>query len=491
MGSCRGDGGSCECTRAVLTSNGARLRSVSVVLALLAFAVIARAGISHEMTRHINQDVKTVLQRTETPGATILVIRDGQALYRKAIGLRDLDRRFPVRMDTHYEIASITKQFTAAAILQLRDAGKLNIDEKVSAYLPDVPHADEVTLRQLLTHTSGIPDYFGLKSDEEFTRPTTFAELMKLADKPLDFAPGSRASYSNTGYMILGRIIEVTSHESYHQYRLEHLLKPAGMTQTYIVPDESSLATMASGYRRVNGKREPGLTIHDSYSWSAGDLVSTVGDVEKWNEALASGKVVPYADYVLMMSPQITAEGGNTGYGFGLFIDKVNDQPRIGHTGGSFGFSAANFYFPQQKLRIIVLTNNVDAPEPGEIISNAIFNDLYPDLASEAMRPAPDEDLNVTSKAKAAFAALERGEGDGSVFSASLEAKMKAGLAQRMARQFASYGDVTAFVFKGRQVVDGKRWFDYVIEFGPGSTFNFSAAMDDEGKVASLAFNRF
>ena len=467
------------------------MRGVGVVLLLLAFAVIARAGNSDEMTQQINRDVKMVLQRTQTPGATILVIRDGEVLYRKAMGLRDLDHRFPVRMDTHYEIASITKQITAAAILQLRDAGKLNIDEKVSAYLPDVPHADEVTLRQLLTHTSGIPDYFGLRSDEEFTKPTTFAELMKLADKPLDFAPGSRASYSNTGYIILGRIIEVASHQSYHQYRREHLLKPAGMTQTYIVPDEPSLATMARGYRRVNGKLEPGLTIHDSYSWSAGDLVSTVGDVEKWNEALASGKVVPHDDYALMMSPQITAQGENTGYGLGLFIDKVNDQPRIGHTGGSFGFTAANFYFPLQKLRIIVLTNNVDAPEPGEIISNAIFDDLYPDLASVAMRPAPDEDLNVTSRAKAAFAALARGEDDGSVFSASLEAKMKAGLAQRMARQFGSYGAVTDFVFKGRQVVEGKRWFDYVIEFGPGSTFRFSVAMDDEGRVASLGFNRF
>jgi D-alanyl-D-alanine carboxypeptidase len=468
------------------------MRGVGVVLSLLVFTAIARGGISDEMTQHINQDVKTVLQRTQTPGATILVIQDGQALYRKAIGLRDRDRGLPARMDTHYEIGSITKQFTAAAILQLRDAGKLNIDEKVSAYLPDVPHAGDITIRQLLTHTSGIPDYFGLKSDEEFTKPTTFAEIMKLvADKPLDFAPGSQASYSNTGYMILGRIIEVTSHESYHQYRLEHLLKPAGMTQTYIVPDESSLAMMARGYRRVNGKLEQGLTIHDSYSWSAGDLVSTVADVEKWNEALTSGRVVPISDYALMTSPQISAGGENTGYGFGLFIDKVNDQARIGHTGGSFGFTAANFYFPLQRLRIIVLTNNVDTPEPGEIISNAIFDDLYPELAKGAKRPSPGEESSVTSKATAAFEALARGSDDGSVFSASLEAKMKAGLAQRMAHQFGSYGAATALVFKGRQIVDGKRWFDYVIEFGPGSILRFSVAMDDEGKVTSLGFNRF
>lgn len=462
------------------------------MLLLVTLPAVANAGISDELTQRINRDVRTVLQRTETPGAAMLVIRDGQVLYRKAIGLRDLDRKLPARVDTHYEIGSITKQFTAAAILQLKDAGKLNIDEKASAYLPDVPHAGEFTLRQLLSHTSGIPDYFELKNAEEYAKPTTFAEIMKLvADKPLDFAPGSRASYSNTGYMILGRIIEVISHESYHQYRLEHLLKPAGMTESYIVKDEASLATMARGYRRVNGKLEPGLTIHESYSWSAGDLVSTIGDVEKWNEALASGKVLAKADYALMMTPQITAAGGNTGYGLGLFIDKVNDQPRIGHTGGSFGFTAADFYFPQQKLRIVVLTNMVDAPEPAEIISNAIFDDLYPALKSTAMRASPDEDVSVTSKAAAAFEALERGEDNGGVFSASLGAKLKSGLAQKMARQFEGYGTATALVFKGRQTIEDKRWFDYLIEFGPGNTFKFSVATDDEGKITSLGFNRF
>jgi D-alanyl-D-alanine carboxypeptidase len=464
----------------------------SVVLPLIASPAIAKMAISDEATQRINQDVRTVLQRTETPGATILAIREGQVIYRQAFGLRDLDHRLPARMDTHYEIGAITKQFTAAAILQLQNAGKLNIDDKVSAYLPDVPHAGEVTLRQLLTHTSGIPDYFGLKSDEDFTKPTTFAQLMKLvADKPLDFPPGSRASYSNTGYMILGRIIEVTSQESYHQYRRQHLLKPAGMTQSFIVPDESSLATMAKGYRRVSGKVKPGLTIHDSYSWSAGDIVSTVDDVEKWNEALMGGKIVPSADYASMMMPLMTTGGENTGNGFGLFIDKVNDQPRIGHTGGSFGFTSANFYFPEQKLRIIALTNNVDTPEPGEILTNVIFNDLYPDFARAAMRPVPDEDLNMSLKAKAAFAALERGTDDGTIFSASLEAKMKAGLANRMAGEFGSYGASTAFVFKGQNSVDGKNWFDYLIECGPGSILKFSVAVDGEGKVTSLGFNRF
>jgi len=269
------------------------------------------------------------------------------------------------------------------------------------------------------------------------------------------------------------------------------LLQPAGMTQTFTVSDEPSLPTMAKGYRHKNGKIVPGPTINDSYGWSAGNIVTTVGDLEKWNEALTSGKILPLADYALMMTPQMTTDGGNSGYGFGLFIDIVNGQSRVGHTGGSFGFTAANFYFPEQKLRIIALTNNADVPEPGEMLTNAIFNDLYPDLARAATRSAPDEDLAVTSKAKAGFEHLQKGTDDESLFGESLNAEMKTGLAKRTAGEYEPYGAPTTFVFKGRRSESGKNWFDYLIEFGPGSTLKFSVALDGEAKIISLGFNNF
>ena len=468
-------------------------RFALVVLLLVASQTMARIeDPGSKFVHRIDDDVWAVLHRTETPGATILVLRDGHPLYSHAYGFRALDGQLPTSMDTHYEIGSITKQFTAACILQLRDAGKLNLDAKVSTYLPDAPHAGQITLRQLLTHTSGLADYLGLSSDERATKSATFQQLMDVvADKPLDFQPGSRASYSNTGYIVLGRIIELISHESYRQYVRAHLLQPAGMTQTFTVADEPTVPTMAKGYRHVNGKLEHGLTIHDSYGWSAGNVVSTVGDLEKWNEALTSGKIVPMADYALMMTPQINSDGENSGYGFGLFIDTVNGQPRIGHTGGSYGFTAANFYFPEQKLRIIALTNNADAPEPGEMLTNAIFNDLYPDLARAATRTAPDEDLAVTSKVKRAFEHLQKGTDDASLFGASLNAKMKTSLATHMAGEYRPYGAPTAFVFKGRRSDSGKNWSDYLIEFGPGSILKFSVALDAEAKVVSLGFNSF
>ena len=447
---------------------------------------------SPDAMARIDKDVRAVLQRTGTPGASVLVIQDGKRLVSQAYGFRQLAGKLPARTDTAYEIGSITKQFTAAAILQLRNAGKLDLDAKVSTYLPGVPHAAEVTLRQLLTHTSGLPDYIGLSSDEQVTKPATFEQLMAVvAGKPLDFAPGSRASYSNTGYIILGRLIELESHETYRHYIRTHLLAPAGMTKAYTVSDEPSLRDMAKGYRHVKGKLQRGLTIHESYGWSAGNLVMSAGELEKWNEALTGGKIVPPADYALMATPQPTTDGGSSSYGFGLAIDSVDGQPRIGHTGGSYGFTAANFYFTGQKLRIIVLTNNADNPEPGEIVANAVFEDLYPDLASAASRPASGEDLPITERAKRGFDYLQKGAGDLSLFGASLEAKMKAGLSTRMSKEFGPYGAPETFIFKGRRLESGKSWFDYLVRFGPGSMLKFSAALDGDGKIVSFGFNTF
>ncbi len=447
---------------------------------------------SGTLEQRIDADVTAVLRRTATPGATILILKEGQPLYAHAYGFRTLADHQPARMDTHYEIGSITKQFTAAAILQLRDAGKLDLDAKVATYVSDTPYAGEVTLRQLLTHTSGLADFIDASSEERATQPATFGQLMGIVtDKPLNFPPGSKASYSNTGYVILGRIIETVSHESYNDYVRKHLLQPAEMTDTFTVADEDSLPTMALGYRHVNGKLERGLTIHESFGWSAGNLVSTVSDVEKWNQALAGGKIVPLADYALMSTPQKATDGSDTGYGLGLFITTIDGQLRIGHTGGSFGFTAANFYFPAQKLRIIALTNNADVPEAGEIVTTAIFHALYPELARAELRPATGEDASVTAKAEAAFEHLQKGRSDTALFGTSLDAKLNAGLDQRMAHQFGNYGMPTAIVFKGNRSAGGKQWSDYLIVFGPGSTLKFSIALDGERKIASLGFDTF
>lgn len=439
--------------------------------------------------KRIDADVENILQRTGTPGATILIARHGRVIYRNAYGLDDRERRRPATVDTEYEIGSITKQFTAAGILQLQEAGKLRLDDKLSIYLTDAPHASEVTLRQLLSHTSGMPEYLdAVDAAKAIGQPASFDKLMSyIAGKPLDFPPGSHWSYSNTGYILAGRVIEAVSHESYWHYVQTHLLAPATMTHTYTVAEEDRLPKMATGYDRENSKIQPAATIGASVGWAAGFLVSTVDDLEKWNRALRSGKIVTLADYASMRRSVKTAQG-DAGYGLGLFVDTIDDQPRVGHTGGSLGFTTANEYFPRQDMQIIAFTNFVDKPEPAETVATAIFEDLNPAIAAPAMRPSAGEDVTVTTKTKAYFAQLQAGDQDSPYLAANLQSKMKTGLAKRLADEFKGYGQPTAFVFKGTHVDAGVTFYAYVIRFGAGSMVKFGVALDETGKIKSLSF---
>lgn len=455
-------------------------------MVFLAPAVVAASpDMDPALVKRIDGDAQVVLQRTDTPGATIAIYRDGKPIYVHAYGLSDRERKTPATASTHYEIGSITKQFTAAAILQLQEAGKLDINATLATYLPDAPHAKEVTLKQLLSHTSGMPEYLDGPDVESWAvKSATFDQVMaRIKDKPLDFPPGSRWSYSNSGYALLGRVIEVRSHETYEHYVKTHLLVPAGMTQTYTVAEESRLPGMAKGYRHTNGKLELAPTIHATVGWAAGNLISTVDDLERWNLALRSGKIIRPADYALMATPV----SGSTDYGLGLFVDTLDDQPRIGHTGGSFGFTTSNQYFPKQDIQVIAFTNVGDNPEPGQMLVTATFEAMYPDIAAAARKPAAGENAAVTAAARKVFAQMQKGNGDPSMFGDKLKAKMAAGLSDRLAKQLSPFGEPSSFIFKGQRQDKDKTWNDYVIEFGPGNNLPFGVELDAEGRVTGIS----
>ena len=469
---------------AVLLSSTSALSSTAAASAKTPLVPSAR------VQRQIDFDVRTVLRRREVPGAVVAVIREGRVVYVRAFGLRDRERGLAVGVNTPFEIGSITKQFTAAAILQLREAGKIDIDATVSTYLPDALHAAEVTVRQLLSHTSGLPDYLdGPNIDEEATKAVTFSQLMdRIKGRPLDFAPGEKWAYSNTGYILLGRIIEVVSHQSYHDYIQAQMLDRVGMTETKTGADEAHLSGMAVGYRHVGVKMERAPTISESFGWAAGDIVSTIADLNKWNQALQSGSVVTAADYALMATSVKTRQG-DAGYGLGLFVDEVEGQPRVGHTGGSFGFTTANEYFPKQRVQVIAFTNSGDRdPEPGEVLTQAIFDELFPSIAALATDPTAGVNLKALSEAKAIFASLQSGSEDYSRFNERIGGKLKGGAAAHFAEMFSTYGAATEFVFKGTRTSGDLQWSDYLIKFGPGSYLKFGLAMDREGKVAGISF---
>jgi len=441
--------------------------------------------------KKIDRDVQDVLHRYGVPGAAVMAIVAGHVSFVQAFGSRDVDRRLPIRPETFFEIGSITKQFTAASILQLQEAGKLRIDRPLSDYLPDAPHAKEITLRQLLTHTSGLHDYLDLSPADLFrlaSQPISYSNLIaRVAPLPLDFAPGSRWSYSNTGYLLLGKVIETVSGETYKSHLQRHILTPLQMNNTYTTADEGRLPNMATGYHHVDGKLERAPIIDPGWANAAGFLVAPLRDLAKWDEALRGGKVLSPESYRTMTTSFVTTKRESTDYGFGFFLNPVYGEPRIGHTGGSLGFTTADEYFLRQDVRIIAFTNlGDDAPEAGEALTNVLFADLYPEVAAKAQRPAPGEKAAISRIVRDAFQELQAGK-DYARFDAHLGSKLEAGTGAKFVKNLGPYGPVSAAIFKGTRQEAKDRWYDYVLQFGPGVSLPCTVKIGPNGLVAGLS----
>jgi D-alanyl-D-alanine carboxypeptidase len=462
------------------------------VLAIL-LAVLPGMAAAHTTlpAARIDRDVRAAMQRFSVPGAAIMILQHNKIVLVRAFGMRDEEKAIPARPETFFEIGSITKQFTAAGILQLQEAGKLQIGRPLSDYLPDAPHAGEVTLRQLLTHTSGLHDYLDLPPADLYrlaSQPIAYRDLIgRVAALPLDFPPGSQWSYSNTGYLLLGKVMETVSGESYKDYLRHHILDPLHMKDTYTTAEEGHLPNMAIGYHHVDGKLERAPIIDAAWANSAGFLVSTLRDLAAWDAALRGGKIISLDDYRQMTTPFMTAKRGSANYGFGLFVDSVYGEPRIGHTGGSLGFTTADEYFPRQDTRIIAFTNlGDDAPEAGETLTNVVFADLYPAIAAKALRSAPGENPAITQTARAAFEELQAGK-DYARFSDRLKTRLTGGAGARFVAGLGSYGAPSSAVFRRIRQDGEESWYDYAIQFGPGVSIPFAVRIDGDGAVAGFS----
>jgi CubicO group peptidase (beta-lactamase class C family) len=297
---------------------------------------------------------------------TVLVVKDGKTLINSGYGSADLEWNVPDSPATKFRLGSVTKQFTAASILLLQERGKLNIDDPVSKYMPDAPAAwSKITIYNLLTHTSGIPSFTGFP-DYRTTewKDTTPADLVaRFRDKPLEFEPGAKFNYSNSGYVLLGYLIEKVSGQTYADFLQQNIFTPLGMKDTGIDSNAAILLQRAQGYRR-----SPRGIEHDGYismtiPFSAGALYSTTGDLLKWEQGLFGGKVLKPESLTKMTTPF------KDGYGCGLFIRNVEGHKLITHGGGIEGFNTSLNYYPDDKLTVIVL-GNLTGGAPDMIASN-------------------------------------------------------------------------------------------------------------------------
>jgi CubicO group peptidase (beta-lactamase class C family) len=288
----------------------------------------------------------------------LIVTRNNQVLYKKAFGLANREWNIPNSTETRFRIASLTKQFTAAAILQLEEQGLLSTEDKLSKYFPDFPKADSITLHMLLNHTSGIreqaenPDLFDINPNKpiEEIRDTLLNTFKHL---PFYFAPGTFWRYSNSNYILLGLIIEKVSGESYRQYLSNHIFRNAGMNNSNLLSHDSIVPMMADGYIKHGSNYKKAMTIPVNTSFSAGGIFSTLEDLVKWNKSLYSGKIITRQSLEKMTKPNHPDRGA----GYGLFIDWFFDRQAIMHTGNHPGYSSFMIYYPKDSVTIIILTN--------------------------------------------------------------------------------------------------------------------------------------
>jgi CubicO group peptidase (beta-lactamase class C family) len=300
------------------------------------------------------------------PGVAVLVAQNGKVLFKKGYGLADVPHRIPITPQTQFRIGSITKQFTAAAILKLEEEGKLSVTDKLSKYFPDFPRGDEVTLRHLLTHTSGIPDKI-----DDAAAPDKFFEPIR--NEPYDFDPGKDWRYDNSGYSLLGRIIEKVSGESYGNVLHREFFEPLGMASTDVPRSGAVPDHLALGYQFEGGNFTNVPNWDLSWFLGSGDLYSTVEDLCRWNEGVFANKVLSAASLTAAWTPVRTEknkdDNSNTGYGYGWELSRFREDQEISHGGGVPGFTSFLLRLPRENFTVVVLANS----RPGSPATDPAF----------------------------------------------------------------------------------------------------------------------
>lgn len=337
--------------------------SVQLIGFAVVFATSAFAN-ADSVDRYLAEQMRL----KNAPGASIAVVKNGKVIQSAGYGLSNIETNTSATADTVYEIGSVTKQFTAAAIMLLVQEGKLAVSDPIRKYFPDAPESwSNITIRHLLTHTSGIQNHVEIpgylerfKTDLSFrTTPAGEEKLRMFFELPLEFEAGKTWAYDNTGYILLGHIIEKVSGISYYEYLDERIFIPLGMANTRSTSPLEIVKRRASGYGWANGKFENRPILLPGIAFSAGAMLSTVTDMAKWDAALRTDRILTAESKKAMWE----ATRGNDGsplpfdYGFGWFVDSYRGHRLVQHSGATPGFSSVFYRFPDDGLSVIILTN--------------------------------------------------------------------------------------------------------------------------------------
>ncbi|MGH6617296.1 serine hydrolase domain-containing protein [Sphingomonas sp.] len=421
---------------------------------LLSLALLAAAPAAHAQTltpaetTQVDALVTETLARTGAPSASVAIVRDGEIVFAKAYGKQS--ETMPVASaDAPYQIASVSKQFTAAALLLLENEGKLSLDDKVSKYIPNITDGDKIALRQLLSHTSGLQDYWPQDySFKAMATPVTPQGIVdRWAKKPLDFVPGTQWQYSNTGYVVAGMIVEKVSGESLLSYLDARIFKPLGIKAI-----DQDLA-VGKGYPQGYGRNALGpvrVATPAAHGWlfAAGELSMSARDLAKWNVARLNRSILPPEDWAAQETAVRLSDGSTNGYGLGVSTGNSNGRRYVEHSGEAVGFLSENIVFPDEKAAVTVLVNTWSGDAYQEIAQRIIKTVLPPP-------PADAADTAALKKVRIIFDQLRAGALDRSQLTEDADFYFTPVVLADFKASLAPLGKITGFTQMGKTRLRG------------------------------------
>jgi CubicO group peptidase (beta-lactamase class C family) len=453
------------------------MRTVSALIAagLLAVSIPAQAAPLTARQQHdIDASVGEWLARTGAPSVSIAVVNGGELAYAKAYGAARLAPRQPATPQTRYAIDSISKEFTAAAMLKLQEEGKLSLDDKVAKYLPDLASADQVTIRQILSHTAGYRDYWPQDYvTVEMGKPTTTRALLdEWGKKPLDFPPGTDWQYSNTGFVIAGAIVEKVSGQPLVSFLRTNVFEPLHMAGVIDADqgraDAQAYTRWGHGPVRVAQKEGPG------WLYAAGELAMAPSELAKWDISLMSRSLLKPASYDVFYTPIKLTNGRDSHYSAGLDVRDDRGRLRLSHGGGGSGFLSANVMWPAQKVAVAAFTNS-DWASPDEVAARVAFVVLPPTAAE--------------TRARAVFRDFQAGVIDRKQFTDNGNAYLTASVLADQKVGLAPLGPLRLFQLQGEQARGGLNTRTWKITTAKG-VFNAVERAYPDGKIEQFMISK-
>lgn len=366
-------------------------KSLMLIFLLLAIAGIANPQIAVDdaVSAKVDDVVRAQLRKQKIPGIGLGVMRDGKIIKATGYGLANVELNVSVKPESIFQTGSVGKQFTATAVMMLVEEGKLGLDDKITKYFPEAPAAwKAVTVRHLLTHTSGIADYGGEESTMgkgvvNFRQDYTEDDLVRIfSAMPMDFQPGEKWKYSNTGYVILGVLIHRVTGKFYGDFLQERIFHPLGMTSTRIISEVDIIPGRTTGYRLLKGELKNQEWVSPSLNTTAdGALYTNVYDLAKWDAALYTEKLLKKASFDQMWTPVKLNNGTNYNYGFGWGVQEANGHRLLAHDGAWQGFTMNISRYVDDRLTIVVFTNLDENNSRPAAIARAVAAIYIPALA--------------------------------------------------------------------------------------------------------------